>query len=103
MANAAANGAGDRVEASTRSLAAVVEEVAAGETPPFDLVLANLLAPTIAELGPDLVTATAPTGRLILSGLLADRWRRSLDHVPGTEVVEVTEAAGWVAVLLRHR
>jgi ribosomal protein L11 methyltransferase len=97
-ANAVMNGVEERVHGSTRPLA----EVAASE-PPFDLVLANLLAPVIAELAPDMVAATAPTGTLVVSGLLADRWRASAQHLRPLEVSAVSEEDGWVALVMRRR
>lgn len=94
-ANAARNGVADRVRASGRPLA---EVVAGGHT--FDVVAANLLAPVIAELAPDLVAAVAPGGVLIASGLLADRWEASAALLAPLEVHEVLESDGWVAVVL---
>ena len=43
----------------------------------FDIVLANLLAPIVVELAPQLRRATAPAGALVVSGILAD----AHDHV----------------------
>ena len=51
---------------------------------PFDLVLANLLAPVVVDLAADLRRVTAPSGALVVSGVLAGvtrprasrRWRR---------------------------
>jgi ribosomal protein L11 methyltransferase len=39
----------------------------------FDVVVANLLAPVLCQLAPDLVAATAPHGRLVVAGLLSDQ------------------------------
>jgi ribosomal protein L11 methyltransferase len=99
-ANAARNGVADRVAASNRPLAEVAEVDAAGAG--FDLVLANLLAPIVRSLGPDLVRATAPGGALVVSGLLADRWAEATLALAPLEVAEVHEAEGWVAVVVRH-
>ena len=94
-ANAAANGVGDRVTGSGAALTEI-----AGRHRPFDLVLANLLAPTIRELAGGLTAATAASGRLIVSGLLADRWAEPVGHLIGLHPVEVDEDDGWVAVTL---
>ncbi|MCU1371752.1 MAG: Ribosomal protein methyltransferase [Ilumatobacteraceae bacterium] len=67
----------------------------------YDLVLANLLAPVIAELGADLVRSTAPGGALVISGLLADRWEAALPAVAPLAARRVASEDGWVAVLLR--
>jgi ribosomal protein L11 methyltransferase len=43
------------------------------ETGPFDLVVANLLAPTHQALAPDIDRRLAPGGRVVLSGLLEEQ------------------------------
>ena len=73
-------------------------EVATGAL--FDVVLANLLAPTIRELAGPLVAALAPAGRLVASGLLRDRWSEATDALAGLRVLEVDEEDDWVAVVL---
>jgi ribosomal protein L11 methyltransferase len=50
------------VDASERALETLTES--------FGLVVANILAPTLVEMAPDLVRVTAADGRLILSGVL---------------------------------
>lgn len=96
-ANAARNGVADRVRASDRPLGAL-----AAEDRSFDLVLANLLAPVVAELAADLVAVLAPDGHLVVSGLLADRWREGVAVLAGLEVTEVDLDEGWAAVTLRR-
>ena len=68
----------------------------------FHLVVANILAPTLIELADDLRRLTAPDGRLVISGVLADRH----DHVLAALAPMVAERTdvldGWVAVTLRH-
>lgn len=96
-ANATANAVADRVTATTAPLAEVART---GE--PYDLVLANLLAPVVRDLGAHLVAATRPGGHLVVSGLLADRWRGSVDGLTGCGVQRVDEEDGWVAVVLRR-
>ncbi|MDT5084104.1 MAG: ribosomal protein methyltransferase [Mycobacterium sp.] len=90
--NALANGVADLVEVSTTSLADVDRQ--------FDIVVANILAPTLIELADDLVRVVAPTGVLIISGVLADRH----DHVEAAlrplhrihrEVLD-----GWAAITM---
>ncbi|UDY37905.1 50S ribosomal protein L11 methyltransferase [Dermatobacter hominis] len=93
------------VESSVRTVADVVDEHG-----PFDLVLANLLVPIIEQLGPQLASAVAPGGDLVLSGLLADDATGQVDRAiaavrgSGSElhVVARLDDDGWSAVLL-HR
>jgi ribosomal protein L11 methyltransferase len=96
MANADRNRVRDRVQATTATLGAL-----AAEGPRFSVVAANLLAPVIAEVGPDLVRCLAPDGRLVVSGLLADRWEATLPAVAPLAAERVVEEQGWVAVVLR--
>jgi len=90
--NAFANGVADLVEVSTTSLADIDRQ--------FDIVVANILAPALIELAEDLVRVVAPSGVLIVSGVLADRH----DHVETalgplyrihTDVLD-----GWAAVTM---
>lgn len=111
-ANAARNGAADRVTASTRPLAEVARAVGSGDAPGtgsgsgpaagFDVVAANLLAPVVVDLAADLVAVVADQGRLVVSGLLADRWEPAVSALDGLEVVDVATAEGWAAVTLRR-
>lgn len=94
--NAERNGVAAAVRTTTDPVAALT---AAGER--FDVVAANLLAPVIADLGPDLVRCVAPGGTLVASGLLADRWEVSLTFLAPLAVARVVEEDGWVAVVLR--
>lgn len=68
----------------------------------FDVVVANILAPVLVELAPDLARVTRSGGRLVVSGILAG----AHDHVIAAlhpMVVERTDVLdGWAAVTLRH-
>jgi ribosomal protein L11 methyltransferase len=99
-ANAASNGVERLVAAATTPLAAVAERVADGASAPFDLVVANLLAPILVELATDLVRVVAPDGALVVSGLLADRWAATTDHLTGLDVADVRTDDGWAAITL---
>lgn len=68
-ANAQSNGVADLIDVSTTPLGQIDGR--------FDIVVANILAPTLIELADDLVRVVAPCGVLIISGLLANRH----DHV----------------------
>lgn len=94
IANAERNGVAGAISASTRPLVAVDE--------PFDLVLANLLAPVIVDLAPELRRVVSPAGALIVSGILDG----AHDHVRAAlapmQVVETVTREGWAALLARH-
>lgn len=92
--NAAANGVAAVVDVSGRTLAAVDE--------PFDLVLANLLAPTVVDLAAELRRVVAPGGALVVSGVLADAHGRVLEALTPMRAVDTVTRDGWAAVLLRH-
>jgi len=62
--NAAHNGLGERCRVSASALATVSDR--------FDIVVANMLVPTLLELAPLLTARLAPRGVLILSGLLRE-------------------------------
>lgn len=66
-----------RANARANRAQGVRVKVAAGVSPaqlragaPFDLVLANILAPTLSALAPTLSAAVRPGGRVVLAGLL---------------------------------
>ncbi len=93
--NAIRNGVADRI---------VVDTTPAGDLDgTHHLVVANILAPTLVELADDLRRLTALDGRLVISGILADRH----DHVVAAlapMVVERTDVLdGWAAVTLAHQ
>lgn len=95
-ANAAANGVD--VDARAGSLDALAEAPAAA---PFDVVVANLLAPTVIELAGGLAAATRPGGVLIASGILAEQ----ADDVAaaltaaGIAAPDVRADGDWVALV----
>jgi ribosomal protein L11 methyltransferase len=93
-ANAARNGVAGAVTASTRPLSDVTER--------FDIVLANLLAPTVVELAADLARVTADAGALIVSGILAERHDHVIAALAPMRAVETLRRESWAAVLLRH-
>lgn len=91
-ANAASNGVSDRVEISTTPLSEVDGQ--------FDIVVANILAPTLVALADDLVRVVGPSGVLIVSGILADRH----DHVEAAlqplQRIRRVVLDGWAVVTL---
>lgn len=94
LANAAANGVADRVAASVDPLERVDGT--------FDLVLANILAPALVALAPDLVRATAPRGTLVISGVLVDGHDHVMAALAPLRPVRVDQLDGWAAIELRR-
>lgn len=70
---------------------------------PFDVVVANLVTATIVELAEELVSAVAPCGHLVVSGIAAERVAPVADALAwaGATPVLVRHERGWVAVTAR--
>jgi ribosomal protein L11 methyltransferase len=92
QANAARNAVGARLTVSDR----LPDPTDGG----FDLVVANMLAPTLVELGPAIRARLRP-GHLVLSGLLSSQRAAVLDAYPGLSVAAEEESDGWIALVLR--
>ncbi|MGB8862414.1 MAG: 50S ribosomal protein L11 methyltransferase [Ilumatobacteraceae bacterium] len=92
-ANAAANGVAAAVSVSTVDLADVDGS--------YDLVVANILAPTLVALATDLRRVVAPGGALVVSGVLAAAHAHVLAALAPLQAVATDEMDGWVAVTLR--
>ena len=92
--NAARNGVAGAVTVSATALTEITDE--------FDVVLANLLAPTVVELAAHLTRVTAAAGALIVSGVLEDRHDHVLAALAPMSVVQTATREGWAALLLRH-
>jgi ribosomal protein L11 methyltransferase len=92
-ANAARNGVADRIDVSTRALAALPGS--------FHLVVANIGASVLRDLAPDLAPRVRPGGHLVLSGLLDSQVAGVLERLPGWTEVDRQAEDGWVAVVLR--
>ena len=100
-ANASRNGVGDRVSVSCTPLAEIGEIGESGEIgETYDIVVANILAPVLIDLAPDLVRVTGPDGTLVISGVLADRHDHVIAALSPLRVVERVVAGGWAAVTL---
>lgn len=93
-ANAALNEVRGRVVATADPIASI--------DGPYDVVVANILAPTLVELADDLRRLVGPSGVLIVSGLLSERHDHVLDALAPMQLVERREREGWVALTLRH-
>jgi ribosomal protein L11 methyltransferase len=92
--NAVRNGVDDRVQVSTKPLAEVEGS--------YDLVVANILAPTLVELADDLLRVLATHGTLVISGVLDGRFDHVVAALAPARVVAVDVLDGWAAVTLRR-
>jgi ribosomal protein L11 methyltransferase len=92
--NARRNGVSDLVEVSTTPLRDIEG--------PFDLVLANILAPTLVALAGDLRRVTAERGRLVISGVLTGGYDHVTAALAPMTVVETLDLDGWSAVTFAH-
>jgi ribosomal protein L11 methyltransferase len=82
------------VTASTRPLASIDE--------PFDVVVANLLAPVVVDLATDLRRVVAPSGALVVSGVLEGAHDHVVEALAPMHVVDTLTREGWAALLVRH-
>ena len=94
LANAERNGVAAEISAGRRP----IDEVEG----PFDVVLANLLAPVVVDMAAELRRVTAPSGALIVSGILAASHDHVLEALAPRHVVETVTREGWAALLARH-
>jgi ribosomal protein L11 methyltransferase len=88
--NATANGVADRVDVSNTPLALIDGT--------YDVVVANILAPVLIELADDLRRVVAPSGVLIISGVLAgghEHVEAALRPLRRTHLVTLD---GWAAI-----
>ncbi len=69
---------------------------------PYDLVLANILAKPLQRLAPSIARATAPGGRVVLSGLLVEQEPQVLAAYrrQGLRLVRKWRIEGWSTLLL---
>ncbi len=92
--NARRNGVDQVISASTIGVDAVEGT--------FDLVLANILAPALIAMAPDLRRLTSPGGTLVISGVLAGAFDHVVEALHPMVVERVDTLDGWAAVELRH-
>ncbi len=96
--NAAYNGIGER-----RLSVAEPDEVLARAAAPFDVVVANILANPLVALAAELTRLTAPGGRLMLSGLLADQETLIRDAYPDVDFAAPVREGDWIRLDGRRR
>jgi ribosomal protein L11 methyltransferase len=102
-ANAERNGVADRLTVA-EAIPPVPEAIAPQQVDHclgnggFDLVVANMLAPTLIELAPAITEALRPGGRLVLAGLLAPQAESVLAAYPDLTPLTTYRSADWLAV-----
>lgn len=95
--NAALNGVGDKIT----SIHADGFDSPALDGRTFDLIFANILAGPLMGLAPDIVSALAPGGKVILSGIiddLANKVAKRFEH-EGLTVTPSPSIDGWTSLL----
>lgn len=75
------------------------------QSPPFDLVIANILAGPLIELSPDLARTVTRGGTLILSGLLIPQAPQVIAayRTAGFHLIRHDRITGWATLTLRRR
>jgi ribosomal protein L11 methyltransferase len=99
--NASHNNVGNRVRVIT---AAGMEHPEIRARAPFDLIVANILAGPLIRLAPQIATALAPGGTLLLSGLLPHQRGRVVAAygAQDTRLVRAEMQDGWAVLELRR-
>jgi len=92
--NATRNGVGGRIEVDATPLESIEDG--------FDVVVANILAPTLVALADDLRRVTRPDGHLVISGVLEGSHDHVLAALAPMEAVHTVVVDGWASVTLRH-
>lgn len=92
LANAERNGVGAALTADTSALDSL--------DGPYELVVANILAPVLVVLAPDLRRLVAAGGGLLVSGILAGGHDHVLDALAPLRPVRTHVRDGWASVML---
>ncbi|MGQ0457064.1 MAG: 50S ribosomal protein L11 methyltransferase [Hyphomicrobium sp.] len=82
-----------------------VEHMWLRQSPPFDLVIANILAGPLVRLAPRLSRTVARGGVLVLSGLLIPQAAEVIAayRTAGFQLIRHDRIAGWATLTLRRR
>jgi len=72
---------------------------------PFDLVLANIFAPELIRLCPLLLRHLAPSGRLVMAGILHDQAAEveAAFAAAGLRVKDRPREEEWVSLILERK
>jgi ribosomal protein L11 methyltransferase len=92
--NARRNGVRATITVDTESIADIEDD--------YDVVVANILAPTLVAMADDLRRVTRHGGSLVISGVLADAHDHVLAALAPMQVERTDVIDGWACVILRH-
>ncbi len=87
-----------------QSTVTILDESVAELNKNFDIVLANIIDGVLLGLKPHLISKLTVGGRLILSGILLERWskfQKEFVESSGLRVVALREQGEWLGVVLR--
>jgi len=101
LANAEMNNLQDRIQVV---LGVLDDAEAARMASQYDFVIANIIAHVIGSIAPQLAQVVAPTGVLVVSGIIEARLHDALDPLlaAGLELVEQVMIDDWMALVLRR-
>lgn len=101
-ANAVMNDLGEKI---TVVLGILDEAEAKRHSGQYDLVLANIIAHVIGSIAPELAQVMAPTGLLVVSGIIEARRPDAEGPLlaAGLELVDEVKIDDWLALILRKR
>ncbi|GAC1371693.1 MAG: 50S ribosomal protein L11 methyltransferase [Ktedonobacteraceae bacterium] len=101
-ANAAINELSEKITVVLGVLDEAEAERLAGQ---YDLVLANIIAHVIGSIAPELARVMAPTGLLIVSGIIEARRPDAEGPLlaAGLELIDEVKIDDWLALILRKR
>jgi ribosomal protein L11 methyltransferase len=68
----------------------------------YDLIAANILAPVLISIAPDLKRLLQPDGALVVSGILAARHAHVLHALKPLAVADAIEMDSWITLHLQH-
>ncbi|MEY4362349.1 MAG: hypothetical protein RL391_1655 [Actinomycetota bacterium] len=90
--NARRNGVAERWLVTTNDLSTIRNR--------YDLVFANILAPTLVELSDELKRLVGPGGKLVISGVLDGHYSHVVEALEPLRVIDHKVLDGWAAVVL---
>ena len=101
-ANMRFNGVGQRI---ATACASGVRHTWLRQSPPFDLVISNILAGPLIRLAPDIRRTVARAGTLVLSGLLIPQAPQVIAayRAQGFHLLRHDRIVGWATLTLRRR
>ena len=87
------------------AVATGVEHTWLRQSPPFDLVVANILAGPLIRLAPKLAKTVRRRGTLVLSGILIGQAPQVIAsyRAAGFDMLRHDKIAGWTTLTLRRR